>query len=86
MSAPVIAGLADALADGAELSIATDDPGYLEWILWHMQQNQSFEWQARSPADWRTRPDDWPPTRYEQKAAAAGRTSAFLSYRRVIRA
>lgn len=80
VSASVIDGLAAALTDGAELRIATDDPGYLEWILWHMQQNPDFEWPARSPSDWRTRPDDWPQTRYEQKAAAAGRTSAFLSY------
>jgi tRNA (guanine-N7-)-methyltransferase len=80
VSAPVIDGLAAALADNAELRIATDDPGYLEWILWHMQQNPDFAWQARSPRDWRIRPDDWPPTRYEQKAATAGRSSAFLSY------
>lgn len=80
VSAPVIEGLARALADNAELRIATDDPGYLEWILWHMQQNPDFAWQARSPEDWRVRPDDWPPTRYEQKAARAGRSSAFLSY------
>lgn len=80
VSAPVIAGLAHALADNAELRIATDDPGYLEWILWHMRQNPAFSWQARSPRDWCARPDDWPPTRYEQKAATAGRSSAFLSY------
>lgn len=80
VSAPVIESLAGALADNAELRIATDDPGYLEWILWHMRQSPDFAWQARSPGDWRIRPDDWPPTRYEQKAAAAGRSSAFLSY------
>jgi tRNA (guanine-N7-)-methyltransferase len=86
ISAPVIAGLARALADNAELRIATDDPGYLEWILWHMQQNADFDWQARAPRDWRLRPDDWPPTRYEQKAARAARSSAFLTYTRRARA
>lgn len=80
VSAPVIERLADALRDDAELRIATDDRGYLEWILWHMRQNPAFSWQARSPRDWRARPDDWPPTRYEQKAATAGRSSAFLTY------
>ncbi len=80
VSAPVIDRLAGALADNAELRIATDDPRYLEWILWHMRQNPVFSWQARSPRDWRVRPDDWPPTRYEQKAATAGRSSAFLTY------
>jgi tRNA (guanine-N7-)-methyltransferase len=28
------------------------------------------------------RPQDWPPTRYEAKAIAAGRTPAFLRFRR----
>jgi len=86
VSAPVIAGLARVLVDNAELRIATDDPGYLEWIMWHMQQNADFGWQARAPRDWRVRPDDWPPTRYEQKAARAGRSSAFLTYIRRTRA
>ena len=27
-------------------------------------------WLAERPADWRGRPDDWPPTRYEQKKLA----------------
>jgi len=80
VSTPVIDRLADALRDGAELRIATDDPGYLEWILWHMQKQQAFLWQARVPGDWRVRPDDWPATRYEQKAGRAGRSSAFLTY------
>jgi len=80
VSTPVIDRLADALRDGAELRIATDDPGYLEWILWHMQKQQAFSWQARVPGDWRVRPDDWPATRYEQKAGRAGRSSAFLTY------
>lgn len=80
VSDEVIENLADALKDGAELRIATDDPGYLEWILWHMRRHPEFEWQARRPEDWRVRPDDWPATRYEGKALAAGRACAFLRY------
>ncbi|MEX2455122.1 MAG: tRNA (guanine(46)-N(7))-methyltransferase TrmB, partial [Rhodospirillaceae bacterium] len=79
---PVIAKLAAALVDGAELRIGTDDPGYLEWILWHMRRHPEFEWAARRPADWRDRPADWPETRYERKAVAAGRACAYLTYRR----
>lgn len=82
VSEPVLSRLADALVDGAELRIATDDPGYLEWILMHMRRQADFEWQARRPEDWRERPDDWPQTRYEAKAVAAGRRCAFLTYRR----
>ncbi len=80
ISTPVIDRLAGALRDGAELRIGTDDPSYLEWILWHMQKQPAFAWQARVPQDWRVRPDDWPETRYEQKAARAGRCCAFLTY------
>ncbi len=86
VSTPVISRLAHALRDGAELRIATDDPGYLEWILWHMQKQPAFAWQARRPGDWRDRPADWPATRYEQKAGRAGRSSAFLTYIRQDRA
>lgn len=86
VSDPVIAKLADALVDGAELRIATDDPGYLEWILWHMRRHPAFEWTARRPGDWRARPADWPETRYERKALAAGRRCAYLTYRRRPRA
>ncbi len=41
------------------------------------------QWCANSARDWRERPADWPPTRYEQKAIAAGRRPAYLSFRRL---
>ena len=77
-----VAELARVLQPGAELRIATDDPGYLHWILDVMMRSPAFEWTAERADDWRVRPDDWPPTRYEAKALRAGRTPAFLSYRR----
>jgi tRNA (guanine-N7-)-methyltransferase len=43
---------------------------------------RAFEWQARRPGDWRQRTEDWPPTRYEEKARAAGRSPVFLRLRR----
>ena len=85
VSNAVLDRLADALIDGGQLRIATDDPGYLEWILWHMARRAEFDWHARSPSDWRARPDDWPATRYETKAGAAGRKCAFLTYVRKTR-
>jgi tRNA (guanine-N7-)-methyltransferase len=80
--APVLDHLARVLAPGAELRLATDDPGYLVWIVEHMHRSAPFEWLARRPEDWRRRPPDWPPTRYEEKAIAAGRRCAYLRYRR----
>jgi tRNA (guanine-N7-)-methyltransferase len=78
--------LAATMAEGAELRLATDDPDYLAWILQHLTEHPDFQWLARRPADWRERPLDWPPTRYEEKALAAGRTPVFLRARRRPRA
>ena len=74
--------LARVLADGAELRVATDDPSYKSWILRHVRASGSFDWMARVPSDWRSRPADWPPTRYEAKAGDAGRTPSFFLFRR----
>jgi tRNA (guanine-N7-)-methyltransferase len=77
--------LATLMTDGAELRIATDDPAYQGWILEHAAAHPSFCWPADGPGDWRARPADWPPTRYEQKAIEDGRRPAFLRFRRRVR-
>lgn len=82
VSRATLDGLAEIMTDDAELRIATDDAGYFSWILEHITAHPAFEWLARRPADWRKRPPDWPPTRYEAKARAAGRSPAFLRIRR----
>jgi tRNA (guanine-N7-)-methyltransferase len=74
--------LAAIMAEGAELRLATDDPDYLAWILQYLTGHLDFQWLARRPADWRERPCDWPATRYEEKAIAAGRAPVFLRARR----
>ncbi len=78
--------LAEIMTDDAELHVATDDADYLTWILERITTHPAFEWLARRPDDWRERPPDWPPTRYEAKARAAGRPPAFLRVRRRPRA
>ncbi len=77
--------LARVLRDGAELRIASDHPVYVTWIFQHMLRRTDFLWQAGRAADWRTRPPDWPGTRYEAKALEEGRQPVFLSYRRATR-
>jgi tRNA (guanine-N7-)-methyltransferase len=72
--------LSEIMTDAAELRLATDDPSYLAWMLEHTIAHPAFAWTARGPADWRERPDDWPATRYEQKARNAGRSPAFLRF------
>ena len=74
--------LARVLRDGAELRLASDDPGLITWMLDQTWHHPAFEWLARSAEDWRRRPEGWPPTRYEQKALEAGRKPVFLRFRR----
>jgi tRNA (guanine-N7-)-methyltransferase len=82
VSSETLDRLAAIMRGGAELRLATDDPDYLSWMLERVTRHPAFEWLARRPTDWRARPADWPPTRYEEKARDAGRAPYFL---RIIR-
>lgn len=82
VSRPVLDQLARIMTAGGELRLATDDRCYFSWMLERVTGHPAFEWLARRPADWRDRPADWPATRYEQKASAAGRPPYFLRARR----
>jgi len=75
--------LAALMPSGAELRLATDDRGYLIWMLEHLTGHPAFQWLARRPANWRERAVDWPPTRYEERARAAGRQPVFLRFLRL---
>ncbi len=86
VATPTLDLLAAALKDGAELRLATDDASYLPWMVEHATRHPAFAWLAERPGDWRSRPEDWPPTRYEQKALTAGRQPAYLRLVRVPRA
>lgn len=68
------------LPPGGEFRFASDIPGYVRWTLEHVLRHGAFEWTAERPADWRSRPPDWPPTRYEQKAIAEGRVPTYLRF------
>ncbi len=82
VSSDTLGQLARVMTDGAELRLATDKPDYFSWMLERVTADPAFEWLATHPADWQRRPVDWPPTRYEEKARAAGRAPAFLHARR----
>ena len=74
--------LARLLADGGELRVASDDMTYIRWALRHLMDDVRFTWMAEGPDDWMGRPDDWVPTRYEQKAIRQGRAPVILRFRR----
>jgi tRNA (guanine-N7-)-methyltransferase len=82
VSPETLDALAEIMTDGAELHLATDDRNYLCWILEKATSHPAFEWLARRPRDWRERPQDGAPTRYQQKAQMAGRTSTFIKIKR----
>ncbi len=77
-----VSELARILKEGSELRIASDDPGHVAWTLERLAKSAHFEWLARGPTDWRRRPEDWPSTRYEERAIKAGRRPAYLRFRR----
>ncbi len=67
------------LKPGAEWRIASDDPTYQAWVADVLAAQTLFD----VPAPATTRPDGWPPTRYEAKALTAGRTPRYWNiYRR----
>ncbi|HWA70263.1 MAG TPA: tRNA (guanine(46)-N(7))-methyltransferase TrmB [Rhizomicrobium sp.] len=72
--------LARVLKPGGELRFATDDKSYLPYALERLMAHPAFDWLARGPSDWKTRPADWPPTRYETKAIKGPPT--FLRFAR----
>jgi tRNA (guanine-N7-)-methyltransferase len=86
VAAETLDALARVMADGAELRLATDDMDYARAMLALGTTHAEFRWCAARADDWRERPPDWPPTRYEEKALAAGRRPLYLRFTRLARA
>jgi tRNA (guanine-N7-)-methyltransferase len=78
VSAATLGELVRVMRSGAELRIATDVGEYASAILRVVLANPNLAWTANSPEDWRRRPPDWPPTRYEQKAVGSGRRCYYF--------
>lgn len=74
--------LARLMKGGAELRIATDFPDLAAWSLSHVLRHTEFEWNAQKADDWRIRADDWPATRYEEKAIGHGAKPVYMRFRR----
>ena len=82
ISATGVVELARVLGDGGTLRVATDHPEFCRWTLFHVLSNSAFAWTARGTDDWCSRDESTPPTRYELKAAAAGRRPIYLCFAR----
>jgi tRNA (guanine-N7-)-methyltransferase len=70
--------VARALRPGGEWRIATDDPTYQGWVAEVMAGQALFD----VPPPAATRPEGWPPTRYEAKALREGRRPLYWSLSR----
>jgi tRNA (guanine-N7-)-methyltransferase len=73
-----LARIARVLKPGGLLRVASDHPSLIAWMRACLQADQHF---TCAHAD-STPPADWIPTRYQEKAIAAGRTPFFMDYRR----
>jgi tRNA (guanine-N7-)-methyltransferase len=71
--------LARVLKPGGLFRFASDVEGYVEWTLDQVAKHGGFERIDRDGEPWPDRPG----TRYEAKAAKAGRRPAFLQFRKV---
>jgi tRNA (guanine-N7-)-methyltransferase len=80
VSGPTLALLARVMRPGAELRVATDIGDYARTILEAIGYQSALRWTAAGPADWRLQGDDWPVTRYQQKAIREGRSCYFLRF------
>lgn len=68
------------LAPGGRFRFASDIIDYVDWTLTRVHAHGGFTWPAKKLEDWRTRPDDWPGTRYEAKAIREGRSCHYFEF------
>lgn len=71
--------VARALAPGGIWRVASDDPTYQQWVRDTFAAQDAFA--PHSYAE--TRPEGWPPTRYEAKALREGRQPQYWEWRRL---
>lgn len=70
------------LKPGAHFRFASDITDYVDWTLTRVLQHGGFSWRPETQSSWRTRPSDWPQTRYESKANREGRPSHYFEFER----
>jgi tRNA (guanine-N7-)-methyltransferase len=78
-----LARLHRVLKPDAPFCFASDIDTYVNWVLQHIDRHGGFEWTASNASDWLTPFADWPSTRYEAKARREGRSSAYLTFRKI---
>jgi tRNA (guanine-N7-)-methyltransferase len=77
-----LAVYARVLKTGGMMIQTTDVDELAEWMLTKTINSPHFEWTAEKPEDWKTAPNGWMSTRYENKGKEAGRSQTYLIYQR----
>jgi tRNA (guanine-N7-)-methyltransferase len=77
VSPTTLAELARVLKPGSIFRFATDIEDYANWTLAHVLREPQFSFAPGAPGSWHEPYPGWQPTRYEEKARAAGRALSF---------
>ena len=85
VSDAALAEIGRVLKDGGLFRFASDIDDYAGWTLVRAARCPTLLWTARSVRDWTQPFPDWPSTRYEAKALAAGRRPTYLEFARLPR-
>lgn len=68
------------LKPGGLFCFASDIEHYVNWTLDQVERHGGLGWMANNAADWHRPFENWPGTRYEDKAKREGRASAYLTF------
>ncbi|MDP4005289.1 tRNA (guanosine(46)-N(7))-methyltransferase TrmB [Methylobacterium sp. NEAU K] len=80
-----LAEIGRVLKDGGLFRFASDIDDYAGWTLVRAARCPVLTWTAAAARDWTQPFADWPGTRYEAKALAAGRRPTYLEFARLPR-
>ena len=65
---------------GGALRFGSDITDYVDWVLTKIKRHNGYEWHASERKDWMERPENWPKTRYLEKALREGRQGYFFDF------
>lgn len=68
------------IVPGGRFRFGSDIIDYVDWTLTRIKRHGGFDWPATAQEQWRVRPDDWPSTRYLEKALREGRHGHFFEF------
>lgn len=68
------------LKKGGQLFIVTDHEEYQYWILEVLLNRNDFRWLCSSCNDFKSKPYEYPKTKYEKKAIMAGKRPVYLNF------